>query len=98
MASAGGLPSIAIISGVSSRSSPTQAKKHVLNTAGSMAAIISHNVSWLGMPRAKGRKRRRNASRSHPQVDLDEIIGPGNRPTNYQQQNFCQWIQMLSQR
>ena len=60
------LPSIAIVSGPATRSRSTQLVKQVLNNSGSIAAITSHIVSWLGMPRANGRKRRRNARCSSP--------------------------------
>ncbi len=52
-------PSMAIVSGPAMRSRSTQLAKHVLNRSGSMAAITSHSMSWLGMPRPNGRKRRR---------------------------------------
>ena len=43
-------PSIAMISGSSSRRSLTQARKQDLNKSGSSAANTSHSVSWIGMP------------------------------------------------
>src|SRR5206468_1315727 len=60
------LPSMAIMSGPVMRSRSTQLLKHVLNRSGSMAAITSHSVSWLGIPRANGKKRRRKARCSSP--------------------------------
>ena len=44
------LPSMAMMSGSSSRSPLIQARKQALNNSGSNAANTSHNVSWLGMP------------------------------------------------
>jgi hypothetical protein len=38
----------------------TQAVKQARNASGSIAAMTSHSVSWLGTPCAKRAKRRRN--------------------------------------
>ena len=61
------LPSMAMMSGCPSRSVSTHSAKQLLNSSASMPFITSLSVSWDGMPRSKGRKRRRNSSRASPQ-------------------------------
>lgn len=66
MTAPGGLATTAIFSGAQSRRASTQLVKHDLKSSASSALITSFKVSWAGIPRSYGRKRRKKSNRSSP--------------------------------
>jgi len=70
--------------------------KHCWKAAASSAPKIRPSWSWLGVPFAKGRKRRRKASFCLPnRCDAYPAIGPAQHRAEGQKQHFVEWIEHL---
>ena len=78
-----------------SRRPATQAAKQGLKRSASSALTTSLNVSWVGMPRAKGRNRRRKPSRSSPNSGSRRNRQPRTGGAQHHQQHFGQRVDHL---